>query len=94
MKKTYIIRKFRTNASGIDFETLHTGTLDDLNKYFGEQAKTIASLISRVNKDYAARYASCYRLHCHIERVRALPAPQRWAEHQMPIDPSHIAIIK
>lgn len=72
-KKIYTIREFRTNAHGADFVTTHTGTLEELNQYFGHQAKTIASLISRYNKDYADRYACCYRLHCHLENITNQP---------------------
>lgn len=36
------------------------GTLDELNQYFGESAKSIKSLVSRVQRKYEEREAACY----------------------------------
>jgi hypothetical protein len=66
MPKVHTLFSDRTNSSDRRFRELKTGTLEELCEYYGVTAKTISSLCSKVNKEYADRYACCYRLSHHI----------------------------
>lgn len=59
--QTYTVHKDKVNSSGVAFNSVETKTLADWNAHFGHKCKTIESLISIVNKEYAARYANSYR---------------------------------
>ena len=66
MPKVHTLFQDRTNASNRRFRELKTGTLEELCKYYGQTAKTIVSLVKKINEEYSRRYACCYRLSCSV----------------------------
>lgn len=70
----HLIYKYRVNATGASFHELKVMGLEDLKNYTSaaEGAKTIRGAISKINKDYADRYASCYRNYARMEDFGAI----------------------
>ena len=56
MSKTYTVTKTRGNGN----VSTKSGTLDELNAYYGKHAKSIKTLVRQVQSDYADREAAIY----------------------------------